>query len=223
MLNKNLMIGMIIFLGGLVTGIVGFNQFHHCPEIKQEGAVTTNASNVHTTTTTNTISVADVKPAKMRYVPVSSTPNPSRLNLTGKDTINRKDSKPFADMEIVSSYDTATSAGFEAHIEYWHNANEFHNSFKYPEKTISRDSSYYFSKEMNSLVIKKEIPTWQLGIGTGVKLIDSKINYRFFPLIDFNMKLLFANLTIEGQGDIHWGAGNFSLDPGILAKLTVGL
>ena len=126
-------------------------------------------------------------------------------------------------MERVSYCDSTWDNGFEYHIQYYHKADQFRNRFVLPERTINNETSVNTSSQTNSVITLTELPQWELGFGAKAWMVDSKISYTVFPVLAYNKKIWFTNLTIEAKGGLQLLNGGISLNPELEAKLKVGL
>ena len=207
-----------IVIGG-AAGMFTYTLFHKSPEIK---------------TGTNTIvkiirdtikvdkTIAGGIHANTRYVPTQPQTGPSWFSpCSGKDSASGNSNSDNLGIETVSYGDTNTINGVGVHVEYWHRADNFKYKFNYPERTIS--DSVLSSTVTNNIQTIRELPRWELGIGGSMRMYNSQLNYTVFPVLDYNAKILFFYLTLEGKGDITLRSGGVSLDPSLEAKLKIGL
>jgi hypothetical protein len=209
----------IVFVIGIVigggAGMFSYSHFHKCPEVKT-------GTNTITKIIRDTLIVykelAGGIPAKTGQIHTNQT-EPSRIPCAGKDSVV----KPTDDLaiETYKYADTTLTNGTGVHVEYWFREDMFKYKFKYPERTIAVTTDT--RAETNNTRIIKEVPVWELGIGGSCRMFDSKLNYSLFPVLEYNTKLLFLYLTLEGKGDITLRDGKASLDPSLEAKLKIGL
>lgn len=202
-----------MFIVGGGVGMWLYSSLHHCPEIQSNARTITTVS--HKTDTTLTYSnIFATSNARTKYIGQHVSPLPE--SLTGRDSVQSV-------IENISYWDTTASDGFNAHIEYWHKKDVFVNRFRYPVREIRDDVIVNTLTEHNNIITKIELPEWEIGIGGNIRYKDSKINYSFFPLFNYNHKILFMSICIEARGNVVVNAGSVSLEPEMAVRVKIGL
>lgn len=206
---------VVLFLIGMLSGLLlvqAYNVLFYTEPVISRTETTHTIETIDTATAVKGIS--SVSPAKIIYVPVLHT-SPGESGV-----IPALDSSLYW-FEEVAAWDTTTADGFEANIQYFTKRKYFSNSFKYPERIITKEVTT--TKSETSVETVTKIPEWQLGAGAKGLLKDSRFDYYPFISLAYNTKVWFMLFELEGKALTQFETGRIKMEPEITSQLKIEL
>lgn len=102
---------------------------------------------------------------------------------------------PGSAFEEIAHWDTVTTDGFTADINYYKESNFFENRFVIPERKIFKEK--IVTKEIEKQIVSKVMPAYVFGIGARMNYQYELIKAYPFLSLTANNKFLFMNYSVE--------------------------